>query len=108
MPPTCLPAPPARFTSATSFSTWSRILGLTILLEVALGGRLRAHAWVTILIVLSYGAIDEALQPLVGRTADLLDWLADAAGAAIGICICGAVAFRFFGHRTSSRSSGRA
>lgn len=71
-------------------------LGLTILLEVALARKLRApHAWVTILIVLSYGAIDEALQPLVGRTADIMDWVADAAGAAIGVCLCGAARFAF-------------
>jgi VanZ family protein len=34
-----------------------------------------------------YGALDEATQPLVGRTADVLDWLADVAGSIGGLAI---------------------
>lgn len=63
---------------------------LTVLLRVVLGPRLRAHAdWATLAIVLCYGAIDEWLQALVGRSCELFDWYADATGAAIGIVLCG-------------------
>ena len=39
-------------------------------------------------LALAYGAVDELTQTLVpGRTADLRDWLADAAGAALGFAL---------------------
>jgi VanZ family protein len=51
-------------------------------------GRLNARhlkfAW---LVVVLYGAIDEITQPLVGRTLSVADWLADAAGAAVGLIV---------------------
>jgi VanZ family protein len=51
-------------------------------------GRLNARhlkfAW---LVVVLYGAIDEITQPLVGRTMSVADWLADAAGAAVGLIV---------------------
>ena len=40
------------------------------------------------LIAVSYGAVDELLQPPVGRSCELLDWLADAAGAVCGLLAC--------------------
>jgi VanZ family protein len=42
------------------------------------------RAW--FLIVL-YSAFDEATQPFVGRYASVIDWLADAAGAALGLML---------------------
>jgi VanZ family protein len=45
-------------------------------------GRQFFAAWVLLVV---YGAIDETTQPLVGRQASLWDWLADAAGAAVGL-----------------------
>jgi VanZ family protein len=35
-----------------------------------------------------YGAIDELTQPLVGRSAEMADWLADVGGALMGLLIC--------------------
>ena len=49
--------------------------------EVPLRGRL----FVTWLVVVTYGAIDEWTQPFVGRHASVADWLADAVGAAVGL-----------------------
>jgi len=46
-------------------------------------GRLDTRAvlfWAAIYVV--YGALDEYLQQFVGRTTDVLDWLADTAGVA--------------------------
>jgi VanZ family protein len=45
------------------------------------------HPWLLYALLLSYAAIDELLQIPVGRSAEWGDWLADAAGAAIGIAI---------------------
>lgn len=42
----------------------------------------------TVVIAIVYGASDELHQSFVpGRTADFLDWIADSAGAAIGIAL---------------------
>jgi VanZ family protein len=38
-------------------------------------------------ILLAYGALDEITQILVGRRADVADWLADAAGAIAGLAV---------------------
>jgi VanZ family protein len=47
------------------------------------GGHLRA-AWLLIVI---YAAVDELSQPWFGRSCSLSDWLADAAGAALGLIV---------------------
>jgi VanZ family protein len=45
-------------------------------------------ALVTIIICLSYGAIDELHQMIIpGRTADLRDWIADSTGVILGVLI---------------------
>jgi VanZ family protein len=51
-------------------------------------GRLnyRHLIWAWMAIVL-YGALEESTQPFVNRTASLMDWLADATGAAIGVLL---------------------
>ena len=36
-----------------------------------------------------YGAIEETTQPLVNRVASLIDWLADAIGATLGLAVFG-------------------
>lgn len=48
------------------------------------GSQWRRAAWMYLLL-LTYAAIDEWLQIPVGRSAEWGDWLADAAGASIGI-----------------------
>ena len=40
-----------------------------------------------------YGVIDEVTQPMVGRTMDGVDWLADIAGAATGLALFFVVRF---------------
>ncbi len=42
--------------------------------------------WTALLVAVGYGAIDELGQiPIPGRTADVVDWLADVAGAVAGV-----------------------
>ncbi len=47
------------------------------------------HRWLNVVLALAvaiiYGAIDEISQTPVGRTADVMDWVADSAGAVFGI-----------------------
>lgn len=44
--------------------------------------------WITVLIASVYGILDELHQMLVpGRSAELLDWLADFSGALLGVLI---------------------
>lgn len=65
---------------------------LGVLLNIVLHQITRRHAdWLTLLIVLIYGALDEFLQPLTGRTCDFTDWLADGTGAAVGVVLCSLV-----------------
>ena len=68
---------------------------LGVLLARALGARvanrLLVAAWVGVLV---FGALDELHQAFIpGRTPDVMDWAADAAGAAAGLLI-GAVLLR--------------
>lgn len=49
-----------------------------------LNGRHLRFAWLAVVL---YGAADELTQLLVGRSATMGDWLADAAGAALGLVI---------------------
>ncbi|MFN9941664.1 MAG: VanZ family protein [bacterium] len=46
--------------------------------------------WATIF-ASAYAAFDEYSQPAVGRTADVLDWVADSVGAVCGALVCLAV-----------------
>jgi VanZ family protein len=49
-------------------------------------GRLNGrHLWFAWLAITGFAAVDEVTQLLVHRDADPLDWLADAAGAAVGL-----------------------
>ena len=48
----------------------------------------RNAALLTIAVILPYGALDELHQMLVpGRSAEFLDWVADAVGAACGVLL---------------------
>jgi hypothetical protein len=56
-------------------------------------------------VALVYGALDEVTQAFVGRTPDVDDWLADAAGAAAGI-LPAAILQRVFEQRFSGWING--
>ena len=45
----------------------------------------RGHLAIVLLGLTAYGSFDEITQPLVHRTCELADWLADVAGAAVGL-----------------------
>ncbi len=45
------------------------------------------HLWFAWLAIVSFAAAHEVTQLLVGRTASVGDWLADAAGAAVGLAV---------------------
>lgn len=46
------------------------------------------RAWLAVLLASLYGVSDEVHQAFVpGRSADLLDWLADTAGAAVAVSL---------------------
>jgi VanZ family protein len=49
--------------------------------------------WLTLLVVVSYGAIDEWLQKFVGRDADLGDFLANVAGVVTGLVLVSLLSF---------------
>jgi VanZ family protein len=63
--------------------------GLAFLAAAYLQFRKASMGWLEVVgvwtLAVSYGVLDEITQIPVGRTADPLDWLADAAGAAAGL-----------------------
>ena len=65
-------------------------LGLAWLLGLTLASRGR-RVWVAVPLLLVFGAVDELTQIPVGRTADVWDWLADAAGIMVGTTIAWAM-----------------
>jgi len=63
-------------------------LGLLVLITWSLFRPLNRRQILTVIGILAlYGALDEITQPLVGRHADVLDWLADLAGVAVAVAI---------------------
>jgi len=55
--------------------------------------RLQSHSVarrgpVVLAVLMVYGVLDELTQPLVGRSAGMLDWLADATGIALAVILC--------------------
>ncbi len=68
------------------------LLGALVYLSLWSGGRVRGFAaLVTLGVALAYGALDELTQPLVGRSCELGDWVADAAGAALAVGVLSGV-----------------
>jgi VanZ family protein len=60
---------------------------LAVNLQLAGGHVTRRHfRWLWIAVVL-FGAVDELTQPVFGRSASWTDWLADGAGAALGLAL---------------------
>jgi len=72
------------------FAAYAVLAWLLAMAWQASVGRLNArHLKLVWLAVVFFGAIDEVTQPLVGRTASVADWLADAAGAVVGLLVFG-------------------
>jgi VanZ family protein len=88
LPPTFAGLPGERSDKLVHLAAYA---GLAWLLAVAwqsstgrLNGRHLRFAW---LAIASFAAADEITQLLVGRSASVGDWLADAAGAAVGLAV---------------------
>jgi len=69
---------------------------------IGLSALLYLHLWVTrpgfrwnatvvLALAMLYALVDERTQPLVGRTCDIMDWMADVAGAAAGVTAMGVI-----------------
>ena len=43
--------------------------------------------WICLLLIVGYGVLDELFQIPVGRTASVLDWIADLMGTSLGIAV---------------------
>jgi len=86
-------------------------LGFLIAMLLPLLGIRDSRAYLTaLLIAVGYGAIDELGQiPIPGRNADVVDWLADVAGAVAGVMcyrlMVGAMACQPFGFRGQKKPS---
>ena len=68
----------------SAFSALAFLLAFTWSLRGPFGLR---QCLAVLAIIAVYGALDEATQPLVGRTADVMDWIADIVGASVGLAI---------------------
>jgi VanZ family protein len=72
----------------TAFAILAALLDLSLI-------RLRQPAvraaLLTILIILTYAALDELTQPLTGRTCDIHDWYADSCGTLFAISVITAI-----------------
>ena len=55
--------------------------------QASVGWLNRRHLWFVWLTIVLYAVVDELTQLLVGRTASVADWLADAVGAALGLFV---------------------
>ncbi len=78
--------------------------GLALLVGSLFVLRKKSRPATAFLICLAYAAFDEWTQLPVGRTPDVLDWLADAAGIAVGLTACVAMRRLFFGaHKSPER-----
>jgi VanZ family protein len=69
------------------FGAYVLLAALLCVVLASRGMSILDASWRSFLIALSYGAIDEWTQPLVGRTCSLMDWIADAAGAGVAIAV---------------------
>lgn len=72
----------------SAFFILSVLLNLALMFQKKSFILYKYSALVTIIITLSYGAVDELHQIFIpGRSADIRDWLADATGVILGVFI---------------------
>jgi len=80
----------------SAFFILATLLNLTMIYQRKSLLLFKYAALVTIIICLSYGAIDELHQMFIpGRTADFRDWLADSTGVMLGVLILNFVKYLF-------------
>lgn len=86
LPGDAVPGPIMASDKVIHFGAYMVLGALVAICVTPRGGRLAiTTAAILWTLVIGFGALDELSQPLFGRSCDLFDWLADAAGAAIGI-----------------------
>jgi VanZ family protein len=101
---TPLPPPLVIVKSDKTAHFWGHgLLAAAVFTSLRLAGR-RDPLLLALAIGLMYGALDEWLQiPIPGRSCELIDWFADAAGVAVAVCL-GALITRWHDRR-AERSS---
>ncbi|MEO6435447.1 MAG: VanZ family protein [Tepidisphaeraceae bacterium] len=62
------------------------LLSVALMMSLHRGGKMNPAVTVLTMLLI-YGAIDEWTQIPVGRSCELADWYADAAGAAVGVVV---------------------
>ncbi len=88
LPPGVVSLPGDQSDKVLHFSAYAGLAWLLAMAWESSTGQLNGrHLWFAWLAIVSFAAIDEVTQLLVHRDADPLDWLADAAGAAVGLCV---------------------
>lgn len=89
LPPSRMPKTHISDKSAHFFA-YATLAALLLLSLRLLGLGPRVAAWTTVAVCFVYGAIDELLQPLVGRICSFDDWIANAAGTVtvVSLAIC--------------------
>jgi VanZ family protein len=86
LPPTLPLLPSDGFDKLEHFTAYAGLAWLLTMAWESSTGRLNGrHLWFAWLAIIAFAAIDEVTQMFVHRDADVFDWLADAAGAAVGI-----------------------
>lgn len=90
MPPSASPAAGWINDKVLHFLGFSILGGLTAYRFARSVGQRRMRAHLACLVFLAvYAVLDEATQPIVGRTCSFYDWLADFCGAGTGIALVG-------------------
>ena len=87
------------------FMAYGVLAGVLYLVLWASRSPQRRAAYFVISVTLLYGAMDEITQPLVGRSCELYDWFADAAGAGAAVGVFASV--RYVVERVGSGSEAR-
>ena len=84
------------------FLAYGVLAGVLYLVLWASQSPRKRAAYFVITVTLLYGAMDEITQPIVGRSCELNDWLADAAGVALAVGVFASL--RYVVERSRRRS----
>lgn len=88
LPPGAVELPGDQSDKVVHFAAYAGLAWLLAMAWQHTTGRLNGrHLWFAWLAIVGFAAIDEVTQLLVGRDASVGDWLADAAGAALGLAV---------------------